>query len=94
VPDVHEVPRGWRPGDRVWLAEGDEVELIGWLWRNAPKLSLAHDVGAGGLGHALAEASRFSGRDFRADGEARYGSVILTGEQPDWPQLRELGTVD
>ena len=58
VPDVREVPRGWRSGDRVWLAEGDEVELIGWLWRNAPRLSLAHDVSDGGLAHALAEASR------------------------------------
>ena len=65
VPDVREVPRGWRPGDTVWLAEGDEVELIGWLWRNASKLSLAHDVGAGGLAHALAEASRFSGHEFQ-----------------------------
>ena len=93
VPDVREVPRGWRPGDTVWLAEGDEVELIGWLWRNVSKLSLAHDVGAGGLAHALAEASRFSGHDFEADGEAPSGSVILAGERPDWPQLRELGTV-
>jgi phosphoribosylformylglycinamidine synthase len=93
VPDVREAPRGWQPGDRVWLAEGDEVELIGWLWRNASKLSLAHDVGAGGLAHALAEASAFSGHRFAADGDAPSGSVILAGKQPDWPYLRELGTV-
>ena len=76
VPDVREVPRGWRPGDTVWLAEGDEVELIGWLWRNVSRLSLAHDVGAGGLAHALAEASRFSGRDFEADG----GGAVRLGD--------------
>jgi phosphoribosylformylglycinamidine synthase len=93
VPDVRGVPRGWRPGERVWLAEGDEVELIGWLWRNASTLSLAHDVGAGGLAHALAEASRFSGHEFRAEAEAPYGSVILAGERPEWPHLRELGVV-
>jgi phosphoribosylformylglycinamidine synthase subunit PurL len=94
VADVREVPRGWRPGDGVWLAEGDEVELIGWLWRNAPRLSLAHDVSDGGLAHALAEASVFSGRDFRADVEAHYGSVILAcAERPEWPHLGELGTV-
>jgi phosphoribosylformylglycinamidine synthase len=94
IQDVREVPRGWRPGDRVWLAEGDEVELIGWLWRNAAKVSLAHDVSDGGLAPALAEASAFSGCDFGADAEAPYGAVILAaGEQPDWPQLRELGTV-
>jgi len=93
VPDVREVPRGWRPGDTVWIAEGDPVELIAWLWRNAPRLSLAHDVSDSGLAGALEEASRFSGHDFRADGEAPYGSVVLAGERPDWPHLRELGTV-
>jgi phosphoribosylformylglycinamidine synthase len=93
VPDVRQVPRGWRPGDRVWLAEGDEVELIGWLWRNAPRLSLTHDVGSGGLAHALAEASTFSGHAFHTDGNAPTGSVILAGEKPDWPYLRELGRI-
>jgi phosphoribosylformylglycinamidine synthase len=93
VQDVREVPRGWKPGDRVWLVEGDEVELILWLWRNAEGFSLAHDVSDGGLAHALGEASRFSGHAFTAEGDARYGSVILSGERPDWPGVRELGTV-
>jgi phosphoribosylformylglycinamidine synthase len=94
VPDVREVPRGWRPGDGVWLAEGDEVELIRWLWRAAPRLSLAHDVSDGGLAHALAEASAFCGRPFTVDAEAPYGSVVVAAaERPDWPQLRELGAV-
>jgi len=93
VPDVRKAPSGWRPGDTVWLAEGDELELIGWLWRNASKLSLAHDVGAGGLAHALAEASAFTGHEFTAHGDAPYGAVIIAGERPDWSHLRELGTV-
>jgi phosphoribosylformylglycinamidine synthase subunit PurL len=94
VPDVRAVPLGWQPGDRVWLAEGDEVELIAWLWRAAPRLSLAHDVSDGGLAHGLDEASRFSGSEFTADGDAPYGSVIVAGpEAPDWPHLRELGRV-
>jgi phosphoribosylformylglycinamidine synthase II len=93
VRDVREVPRGWRPGDRVWLLEGDEVELIGWLWRNAPGLSLAHDVGAGGLAHALAAASAFSGHDFHVEHDAPHGSVIVSGADPGWPDARELGTV-
>ncbi len=93
VRDVREVPRGWKPGDSVWLAEGDEVELIRWLWQNACRFSLAHDVSGGGLGHALDEASRFSGHAFTAEGDAPYGSVILAGERPDWPGARELGTV-
>jgi phosphoribosylformylglycinamidine synthase II len=93
VPDVRAVPSGWRPGDRVWLVEGDEVELIAWLWRNAPRFSLAHDVSDGGLAHALGEASAFSGHYFEANEEAAYGSVVLAGPEPDWPQVRELGTV-
>ncbi len=93
IPDVREVPRGWRPGDRVWLAEGDEIQLIGWLWRNASNLSLAHDVSDGGLALALAEASAFSGHEFSADAEAPYSSVVLAGPKPDWPNVRELGTV-
>ena len=93
VPDVREVPRGWRPGDRVWLVEGDEVELIGWLWRNASRFSLAHDVSDGGLRQALVEASAFSGHRFEVRGDAPYGSVVLAGPKPDWPQTRELGTV-
>jgi phosphoribosylformylglycinamidine synthase subunit PurL len=93
VPDVREVPRGWRPGDRVWLAEGDDVDLIRWLWRAAPRLSLAHDVGAGGLARALEEASAFSGHVFEADGDAPHGSVVIAAEKVDWPHLRELGTV-
>ena len=94
VRDVREVPRGWQPGDGVWLADGDELELIAWLWRAAPRLSLAHDMSDGGLAHALAEASRFSGHDFTAEGDAPYGAVIVAAhEAPDWPHLRELGTV-
>ena len=93
VQDVRQVPRGWKPGDRVWLAEGDEVELIQWLWRNAGRFSLAHDVSDGGLAHALQEATRFSGHAFTAEGDAPYGSVILAGQPPDWPHVRELGTV-
>jgi phosphoribosylformylglycinamidine (FGAM) synthase-like enzyme len=93
VPDVREVPRGWKPGDRVWLTEGDEVELIAWLWRAAPRLSLAHDVSDGGLAHALAEVSRFSGHELTADLDAPYGSVIVAGNEIDWSDARELGTV-
>jgi phosphoribosylformylglycinamidine synthase len=93
VRDVREVPRGWRPGDRVWLVEGDPVELIGWLWRAASRLSLAHDVSDGGLAVALAEASAFSGHDFTADGEATHGSVVVAGAEIDWPHVYELGMV-
>jgi phosphoribosylformylglycinamidine synthase len=93
VPDVREVPCGWKPGDTAWLLEGDSVELISWLWQAAPRLSLAHDVSDGGLAEALAEASAFSGHEFKAEADAPYGSVVVTGTECDWPQKRELGVI-
>jgi len=93
VADVRQVPHGWRPGDRVWLAEGNDVELIQWLWRAAPRLTLAHDVSDVGLDAALAEASAFSGVEFRAEAEAQYGAVVVAGTEIDWPNLRDLGMV-
>jgi phosphoribosylformylglycinamidine synthase II len=38
-----------------------EARLVEFLWRSAPVLSLAHDVSAGGLAVALAEAALWSG---------------------------------
>jgi phosphoribosylformylglycinamidine synthase subunit PurL len=101
VPDVREVPRGWRPRNTVLLAESDgtlagDAALIAFVWRAAPKLTLAHDVSDGGLELALAEASEWSGREFHAEGEAPRGSVVLAsapGQELDWPQLRRLGEV-
>ncbi len=54
VPDVRAIPNGWRPGDVILLAcvPPDDLEaeaaLIRFLWRSAPLLSLAHDVGQSG----------------------------------------------
>ena len=93
VADVRKVPRGWEPGDRVWICEGDPVELISWLWRAAPRFSLAHDVSDGGLAEALGEASAFSGHDFATEGDAPYGSIVTAGSEIDWPNARELGVI-
>jgi phosphoribosylformylglycinamidine (FGAM) synthase-like enzyme len=104
VEDVRQVPRGWRRRDVILLAEAasgaltDEAELIEFLWRSAPLLSLAHDVGGGGLENAIAEASRWSGVAFAAAGEAARGAVVLACqpenvERLEWPNLRVLGAV-
>jgi hypothetical protein len=42
-----------------------EAALIAFLWKVAPLVSLAHDVGGSGLEAALEEAAEWSGR--RAD---------------------------
>jgi len=103
VPDVREIPGAWRPGDAVLLAESDgtlarAAALIGFVWRAARLLSLAHDVSDGGLELALAEASDWSGRDFRVEAEAARGSIVVACapqhiERLDWPNLRVLGAL-
>src|SRR6185437_1092726 len=60
VRDVTRIPSRWCRGDRVLLLQGDPVELIGWLWRNAHRLSLAHDLSDGGLALALVECAAWS----------------------------------
>ena len=65
VPDVRSIPNRWREGDRVFLLSAagleGEAELIRALWRSATSLTLAHDVGRGGLEVALVEAALWSG---------------------------------
>ena len=65
VQDVRRVPQGWREGDAIVAVAADgipaEATLIGFVARIAPLLSLAHDVGDGGVEAALAEAALWSG---------------------------------
>jgi phosphoribosylformylglycinamidine synthase subunit PurL len=65
VPDVRTIPGTWQDGDVVFAAAAEgieaEADLVRWLARGAPDLSLAHDVGDGGPRAALAEAALWSG---------------------------------
>jgi len=88
VPDVRAVPGRWRSGDTVLLATSPdgslsaEAALIRFLWKAAPHLTLAHDVGSGGLEAALAEAAAWSGGldadvEIPARYDARRGAAVL-----------------
>jgi phosphoribosylformylglycinamidine synthase II len=97
VTDVRLVPGRWEPGDLVLLASAPEsslaaeAALIRFLWKAAPLLSLCHDVGYGGLAHALEQAARWSGReaDVELPAEPANGAAVLA-IAPD--QLELLGT--
>ena len=113
VPDVRRIPSRWREGDVVLLAgEGHapidlraEAALVRFLWRASPLLTLAHDVGHGGLAVALAEAALWSGMgaelelpDDDGGGGSEGGRAILACAPGDVDRLgskglRRLGVV-
>jgi phosphoribosylformylglycinamidine synthase subunit PurL len=104
VADVRRVPRGWRVGDVVLAAltpeELDlaaEADLVSFLRHAAPHCSLVHDVSAGDVKCALAEAAAWSGVDAVVEAPAR-ASAILACTPGDVGKLKglelvEIGTV-
>jgi phosphoribosylformylglycinamidine synthase subunit PurL len=94
VADVTRIPSRWRRGDRVFLLRGEGAELVGFVWRNARRFSLAHDISDGGAALALREASAWSELEAAFDCPAGPGVIVaLDGEAPDWPDIVELGTI-
>jgi phosphoribosylformylglycinamidine synthase subunit PurL len=101
VPDVRQIPDRWQSGDVVLLASlppgplepRAEAELIRLLWKLAPLLSLAHDVGSTGLQAALDEAAEWCGRAATVDvsGENRGTSAILACAPKHVEQLGSRG---
>ncbi|MBA2359232.1 MAG: phosphoribosylformylglycinamidine synthase subunit PurL [Actinobacteria bacterium] len=104
VEDVRRVPGRWRTGDAVLLAEADrddveaQAQLVGCLWRWAPTLSLAHDVGGGGLEVALVEAALWSelGATVGELADGCGGAIVACSEAAlprlDGVPLRRIGT--
>ena len=44
VRDIQRIPSRWRRGDRVALLRGEGAGLVRFVWQNAHRFSLAHDV--------------------------------------------------
>jgi phosphoribosylformylglycinamidine synthase len=77
-----------------------EAALVRFLWRNAERLSLAHDSSTGGLAVALAEAALFSGvgaeLELTDDHRALFGEgggQAIVACAPDQADGLDLGSV-
>jgi hypothetical protein len=65
---------------------------VRFLWKAAPLLTLCHDVGHGGLEHALHECEEWSGRPYEVDSpghKLNLGAAILACRPED---VAKLGT--
>jgi phosphoribosylformylglycinamidine synthase subunit PurL len=96
VRDVTRIPSRWRRGDRVYFLRGEGAGLVRFVWQNAPRFSLAHDVSDGGLRLALREAGEWSSIDAPATDAPDGPGVIVAlaaGESPAWDDVTDLGTV-
>jgi len=101
VPDVRDVPDRWSAGDVVLLASvpagqldpSAEAALIAFLWKVAPLLTFAHDVGRSGLEAALEEATEWSGcqADFDLPSEPLGTAAILACAAEDVELLGSRG---
>jgi phosphoribosylformylglycinamidine synthase len=94
VPDVTRIPDRWRPGDGVYLLRGDGAELVRFVWENAPRFSLAHDVSDGGVALALREAATWSGTGSPPPApDDGPGAIVACPEHPAWPDAVHLGVI-
>jgi phosphoribosylformylglycinamidine synthase len=104
VPDVRLVPGRWEEGDVVLLAQAPEdtlaaeAALVRFLWKAAPLLTLCHDVGHGGLEHAVRECEEWSGRpceiDLASNSVLLAGAAILACRPEDVAKLGTRGLVE
>jgi phosphoribosylformylglycinamidine synthase len=98
VRDVTRIPARWRRGDIVALLRGEGAELVHFVWQQAERFSLAHDVSWGGLEKTLSEAaawSRLLPSQVTPCCKDDRGVVVAyaAGTALDWSDLVELGTV-
>jgi phosphoribosylformylglycinamidine synthase II len=93
VRDVTRIPGRWRRGDRVYLLRGEGAELIRFIWRNAGRFTLAHDISDGGTALALREAAAWSDVDAIFDAPDGPGVIVAAAAAPAWADTTELGVV-
>ena len=96
VADVTRIPSRWRAGDRAVFLRGEGAALISFVWQNAQRFTLAHDVSGDGA-RAVREAAAWSGVDAELacpDGPGVIVTLAADDAGPlEWDDVLELGTV-
>ena len=96
---MRKTPSRWREGDVILIASAPveelaaEASLVRFLWKAAPLLTLAHDVGDQGLEAALAEAALWSGvgAQLNLPEEPAGGAAVLACAPDDVELLGSRG---
>ena len=95
--DVTRIPSRWNRGDRLLLLRGEGALLVGFVWRNADRFTLAHDISDGGGALALREAASWSGVETEVGAPDGPGVIVALAPGDDgplgWDDTVELGTV-
>jgi phosphoribosylformylglycinamidine synthase len=77
VHDLAASPGCWHRGDRVVFLPGAGAALIHFVWTHAARFTLCHDLTAGALTRAVAEASAWSGV------EPTFAHAAVGGASPE-----------
>jgi len=98
VRDVTRVPGRWREGDRIVLLRGEGAGLVGFVWRNAHRFTLAIDARRCDTRRSLEQAAAWSGTATPAcelpEGSGVVVALTLDDFAPlEWADVVELGTV-
>jgi phosphoribosylformylglycinamidine synthase len=95
VADVTRIPGRWRRGDRALLLRGEGAELVRFVWQNAARFTLAHDISDGGAALALREAADWSEIGVGFQCPAGPGVIVALGDDEPlgWDDVVKLGNV-
>jgi phosphoribosylformylglycinamidine synthase len=94
VEDVTRIPSRWRRADRAVFLPGEGAALVGFVWRDASRFTLAHDSSGDGA-RTVREAAAWSGVDTELTCPDGPGALVAVAdaEPVDWDGAVELGSV-
>lgn len=97
VDDLAASPSRWRRGDRLVFLLGEGAELVRFVWQNASRFTLAHDLSSGTGETAIREAGEWSGVLTGLACPSQPGVIVALAADDHaplgWLASSELGTI-